>query len=296
MVNILFNNLSGLRNIIIFIVLIISSGCATNKINQEEQADAKKLEEAEKQAEQLYRNNSYDDALVKYVTIINLDPVNENAYVRIGSIHDYMKSYTLAAKAYSKALEINNENITAREGLGIVLLRQGKHDVAQEILEQLVKEHPERWKANNTLGVIYDMDKNHSMAIASYNQALQFRDNDPEILNNMGYSYYLQGDGGWDIAEDYFVKAIRIDNNFDKAWSNLGLLYARKYNYKKSLTAFSHFMELHEANNQVGYLSMLAGDYDTSELYFKKAIVVAPFYYEAAHQNLSRLKIMKSSL
>ena len=55
-------------------------------------------------------------------------------------------------------------------------------------------------------------------------------------------------------------------------------------------------METHEASNQVGYLCMLSGDYDASELYFKKAIIAAPFYYEAAHLNLNRLNIMKSSL
>jgi len=291
----LIKTISGLSYLTLFILLSIITGCATNSINTEDaQSEASILEAAEKQAEQYYRNEAYEDALVEYVHVVNLDPSNENAYVKIGIIHDYMKSYSLAAKAYTKALEINSENIIAREGLGVVLLRHGKHDDAREILEQLVQEHPDRWKANNSLGVIYDMKKNHSMAVNFFSQALEYKPNDPEILNNIGYSYYL--DGNWEIAEQYFLKSIRASNDFDKAWSNLGLLYARKNNYKKSLTAFSHFMETHEANNQVGYLCMLSGDYDTSELYFKKAIVAAPFYYEAAYQNLNRLNIMRSSL
>lgn len=295
MLNNSIREISSLKYLILLFLLIISSGCATNSLNTEDvQNETSKLESAEKEAEQLYRNKAYEDALVKYVSVIDLDPLNENAYVKIGIIHDFMKSYTLAAKAYSKALEINSENLTAREGLGVVLLRYGKHDDAKEILEQLVQEHPDRWKANNSLGVIYDMKKNHIKAVSFFNKALEHNPNDPEILNNMGYSYYLAGN--WETAEQYFLKSIRASSDFDKAWSNLGLLYARKNNYKKSLTAFSHFMETHEASNQVGYLCMLSGDYDASELYFKKAIIAAPFYYEAAHLNLNRLNIMKSSL
>jgi len=295
MLNNSMKSISGLKYLILLFLLTIISGCATNSVNTEDvQSETSKLEAAEKAAERLYRSKAYEDALVKYVTVINLDPLNENAYVKIGIIHDFMKSYTLAAKAYTKALQINSENITAREGLGVVLLRYGKRDDAQEVLEKLVQEHPDRWKANNSLGVIYDMKKNHIKAVSFYSKALEDNPNDTEILNNMGYSYYLAGN--YETAEQYFLKSIRASNDFDKAWSNLGLLYARKNDFKKSLIAFSHFMETHEASNQVGYLCMLSGDYKNSELYFKKAIISAPYYYEAAHLNLNRLNIMKSSL
>ena len=115
-----------------------------------------------------------------------------------------------------------------------------------------------------------------------------------EILNNLGYSYYLSGD--WEKAKKYFLQAIHVNREYERAWSNLGLLYARNSEYKQSVTAFTNVMETHEAWNQVGYLSMISGDYEASEAQLKKAILTAPYYYEDAHHNLTRLEILRGTM
>lgn len=285
----------SVKVIIVVLSILLLGGCAANSIKTDESADqVDKIEMLEQKAAQLYRSGDNDKALIEYVNIINIDPRNENAYMKIGRIHESLKSYNLAGKAYQSVLEINPENVSAREGLGISLLKQGNHDEAEVILADLVTYYPDRWRSHNGLGVIYDIKKMHTQALSHFKKADQLNPNNAEIANNIGYAYYLNGD--WEQAKQYFLKAIQLDNTFDRAWSNMGLLYARRQEYKQSVSAFEHVMEKHEAWNQVGYLAMVSGDYEASEVQLKKAILIAPFYYEDAHKNLTRLEILQGTL
>ena len=288
-------SIQSFKIIMVVLSILLLGGCAGNMIKTDESVDqVDDIEMLEQKAAQLYRSGDKDEALIEYVNIINIDPRNENAYMKIGRIHESLKSYQLAEMAYKSVLEINPENVAAREGLGISMLKQGNHNEAEVILADLVTYYPDRWRSHNGLGVIYDIKKMHSKAISHFKKADELNPNNAEIANNIGYAYYLNGD--WEQAKQYFLIAIQLDNSFERAWSNMGLLYARRQEYKQSVSAFEHVMEKHEAWNQVGYLAMISGDYEASELQLKKAILIAPFYYEDAHKNLTRLEILKGTL
>ena len=113
--------------------------------------------------------------------------------------------------AYKQVLEINPENAAAREGLGVSMLKQGKHDEAKTILEDLLVYYPGMWRAHNSLGVIYDMKQQHENAVSSFNRALEYNKKNAEVLNNLGYSYYLSG--RWSLAKKYFLDALNADRN-----------------------------------------------------------------------------------
>ena len=102
----------------------------------------------------------------------------------------------------------------------------------------------------------------------------------------MGYSHYMSGD--WDGAEKHYRKAVQNDKYFERAWRNLGLLYTRKSDYEKAVSAFTQVEDLPEAYNDIGFICMLNGKYEISEAFFKRAIKLAPRYYEAANTNLQK--------
>ena len=65
-------------------------------------------------------------------------------------------------------------------------------------------------------------------------------------------------------------------------------MYARQGKYEEAVNAFTQVEDLPEAYNDIGFICMLNGKYDISEAFFKRAIKLAPRYYEAANSNLHK--------
>jgi tetratricopeptide (TPR) repeat protein len=176
----------------------------------------------------------------------------------------------------------------ALEGLGVALLRAKNVEDAQTTLERAVQVDPDSWRAQNILGVIADMAKKYDAARKHYSAALVLRPNSPSILNNRGYSSYLAGD--FDAAEDDLLAAVASDENYAQAWRNLGLLCAHQRKYGFALKYMSRVMSRYAAANNVGYIAMQDGDYDSADILFAESLRLSPGGYEPAEKNAEELK------
>lgn len=228
-----------------------------------------------------------DEALYEYVKAADQDNKSYTAMYKIGDIHAKRGNEALAIKAYEMALNINPDNGQANEGLALILLNKRDYEKARAHLVKAEASGAEiSWRVYNSLGVISDLEKDYKQAISYYEKALTVQPEMPLILNNMGYSHYMSGD--WDSAEKYYRQAVLNDEFFERAWRNLGLLYARQGKYEEAVNAFTQVEDLPEAYNDIGFICMLNGKYDISEAFFKRAIKLAPRYYEAANSNLHK--------
>ena len=228
-----------------------------------------------------------DEALYEYVKAADQDNKSYTAMYKIGDIHAKRGNEALAIKAYEMALNINPDNGQANEGLALILLNKRDYEKARAHLVKAEASGAEiSWRVYNSLGVISDLEKDYKQAIRYYEKALTVQPEMPLILNNMGYSHYMSGD--WDSAEKYYRQAVLNDEFFERAWRNLGLLYARQGKYEEAVNAFTQVEDLPEAYNDIGFICMLNGKYDISEAFFKRAIKLAPRYYEAANSNLHK--------
>ena len=88
----------------------------------------------------------------------------------------------------------------------------------------------------------------------------------------------------------HFFQAVNSDISFDRAWYNIGLIYTRQGKYEDAFDALRNVLDTPQAYNDIGYLSMLDGDYDMAEHYYQKAIKTSPSYYLKAHENIDRLE------
>ena len=234
-----------------------------------------------------------DEALYQYVKAADQDNKNDMALFKIGDIHSKRGNEALATRAFEMALDVNPDNGLANEGLALILLNKREYDKARTHLARAEASGATiSWRVYNSLGVISDLEKDYKQAIIYYEKALTVQPNMPLILNNMGYSHYMSGD--WDGAEKYYRKAVQSDEYFERAWRNLGLLYTRKGEYEEAVSAFTRVEDLPEAYNDIGFICMLNGKHEISEAFFKRAIKLAPRYYEAANTNLQKNRQLAS--
>lgn len=242
-------------------------------------------EEAYHNGDSAAQAGDYDRALFEYIRGLRLakQPTVDVLY-KIGSIHHSRENFRLANLAYRWVLEIEPGHGAAGTGLGIAYLKRRQYEAAKEQLSTVVNgSAPAPWSAYNALGVLADMDGESARAEQYYHQALSVNPGSPLILNNLGYSRYLVGD--WVGARIALQNALRANTSYELAWRNLGLVHARERNYGSALEALGRTSDEPEAYNDVGFVSMMAGDYDQALSFFNKAMHLSPAYYVTASEN-----------
>lgn len=235
-----------------------------------------------------FRAGDHQRALYHYMMAAKARPDDAAPYLRMGQVHDRSGRAEAAEQAYRMALARDATSVPGREGLGLALLRQGKNAEARELLTALAAEDRSRWRVQNALGVLADMEGNFAAARVHYQAAMQEHGDSPLVLNNFGYSYYLSND--WESAARIFKQAVDKDAEYWPAWSNLGLVRVRQKRYPEAQMIFRKFMPEHEALNTLGYLCTLMGDYGSAEDFLNRAMAASPSFYEDAHQNLEYLR------
>jgi Flp pilus assembly protein TadD len=200
----------------------------------------------------------------------------------------------LAARAYSRAVQIDPEHSRALESLGLRYFADRQLDQARPLLSRAVAKEPALWRSHNALGLIADSLGEHGLAAMHFAMALTARPGNATVLNNRGYSRYLAGD--LDSAESDFREALAADPGYEKAWQNLGLVFARRGDYQTARTTLARVVGAHVAANDVGYIAMLSGDYAMAEVLFADAIRLSPRYYETANENTAELRRRRAAV
>ena len=247
-------------------------------------------EEAVARADHALVQGDMDLALYMYVRAYDMDNENLHALMRIGGIHESRDNYELAKRAFTAVLQVDPTHPKALQSLGLIYLQAKRHDEALALLEQAVAwssffGDPTLWRAQNGIGVIADIRGDHDKAISAYDAALATNPNASSVLNNRGYSYYLEGQ--YQQATRDFVAA--ADLGLERAWLNLGLVQARQKKYSVAVHTMTRLVASEVAYNDVGYIAMRQGDLGIAESYFRKAIQISPRYFEAAQRSLTLL-------
>ena len=306
---------------LILLLSLMLSGCSmTDKAadNSSGLADEKlttnSYSEAFNRAFQLQQQGALNKALYYYIEALQHAPNNAPALVKIADIHVQLGNDSIATHAYLQAVELDSSLTLAYQGLGRIEMdnrnyKQAKIHLQRAILldqnrlqEQGADKEDDYYLLDHdspiitylTSGVIEDMQRNFSLARVYYQLALNQNTQSANILSNFGYSYYLTGE--LKSAEGYYKRAINADPNFNRAWTNLGLVYVRKNQYARAIKTFKQVMTEYQAYNDLGYFIMLDGRLDEAQYFFQKAIDLSPRYFSKAYSNLEQVQMKKRDL
>jgi Flp pilus assembly protein TadD len=184
------------------------------------------------------------------------------------------------------ALKLSPNYAPSLEGLGLLLLQQRQFEKARQQFLAATQTDPKRWRSYNGLGLIADQQKQFQAALAYYNHALSLNPT-AMLFNNRGYSNYLAGH--WDVAEQDYLRSLRVDEKYDRALYNLGLLQTRQGKELEALGTFKKTLDEAAAYNNMGYIYMLDGKYAEADAYLQRAISSSPTYHVQANLNMQRL-------
>jgi Flp pilus assembly protein TadD len=140
---------------------------------------------------------------------------------------------------------------------GRALIEQGYLDEAISELSVAAATGSNLLEANNLLGLAHDRRGLHKQAQGFYERALTVAPNDPHVLNNLGYSLYLD-----DRPKDALAKlklAARLSPTSPEIYNNLGFVYGRLNKFDEAFRNFARAGGDFYARVQTGSLLEAAG-------------------------------------
>ncbi|HEY5624699.1 MAG TPA: tetratricopeptide repeat protein, partial [Gammaproteobacteria bacterium] len=256
------------------------SACATTPSSDFADAvadDLALIEDPVREGDDSARKGEYEDALKSYLLAISTqEEPDPEVWFRVGAVCTHIGRRQQALRAYLEVLKIKPDHAGALEGAGLEYMELNMTPEAREHLLAAAAAKPTLWRTHNALGILADRDRDHELAIEHYAKALEINAASPMILNNIGYSRLLSGN--LDQAARDFYQATQIDPDYLPAWSNLGLVYARRGWYWDAVEILSRSLDEAVAYNNTGYIAMENGDLRDAELLLTEAIRLSPTY------------------
>lgn len=118
----------------------------------------------------------------------------------------------------------------------------------------------------------------NAAALSAYEEGLKAEPENKHILNNLGY---FHKDTNPMMAEEYFLLALQTDPDYEKARSNLALLYSKNLDYENAIVQLDLLAQDFPKNinynydlainyaNRFYYISREVKDLDNAIKYFK---------------------------
>jgi Flp pilus assembly protein TadD len=134
-------------------------------------------------------------------------------------------------------LDDDDQSARACLARGRALLEEGRLNEAIAELSRAASLDPRLSQAHSLLAVAYDQKGLHDRAKESYARAVDVNDHDPEALNNLGYSLYLNGN--YRAAVDKLKRAARLAPGDARVLNNLALAQVRLGKYDDAYHNFA---------------------------------------------------------
>ena len=243
-------------------------------------------------AEKAMQAGNTDLAQLYYIKAFDLEPNNVQVLQKMADLYIALKKYELAEVSLKLLVKQQPLNAQASEQYGLLLLTLRKYSEARANLTSVVAKR-QSWQAYNGLGIIANIENEPLKAEAYFRQADNISPNSPELLNNIGFALYKMD--RLREAESFYSKALQINPGFKKSIYNYALLQARSRRYEEAFHSFSNVASTAEANNNIGYIAMMNGDYPEANRYLHEAIKSSPQFYKKANDNLQQLEVLENS-
>ncbi len=168
------------------------------------------------------------------------------------------------------------EGGSARDYLerGRSLLEDGRLNEAIDQLTRATSLDPKLTQAHSLLAVAYDRKGLHERAEDSYKRAIEVNENDPQSLNNLGYSLYLNGN--YRAAVDKLKRAARLAPTDARILNNLALAQVRVGKYDDAYRNFARAGGEFQGHSNIAALLVRVGREDRAVEHLEAARRLQP--------------------
>jgi Tfp pilus assembly protein PilF len=196
------------------------------------------------------------------------------------------KSSSASVSAWSKVTQMPGANNDDRVEYADALIRAGKWDRAEEVLDAVPPTH-ETYKRYRLEAMIADGNKEWSKADHFYEIAVGLTTKPSGVLNNWGYSKLTRG--AYSDAERLFGEALQYDPSLFTAKNNLVLARGAQRNYQMPILDVDQ-AERAQLMHTMALTAVKQGDVAIGKALLQDAIDTHPQHFEEAVRSLRALE------
>ncbi|HWY88595.1 MAG TPA: tetratricopeptide repeat protein [Gemmataceae bacterium] len=154
------------------------------------------------------------------------------------------------------------------------LAKAGKEADAIALYEKARQNGANKQQVARRLAFLYDQQKDFKRALEEYKELLQRNPKDADLLNDVGYCYYNQGN--WSEAEKYLRQALTINASNPRAWTNLGMTLAQANRAADSLEAFAKVVSPAQALCNLAFILQTQSKFEEAKAAYRQALDQEP--------------------
>jgi tetratricopeptide (TPR) repeat protein len=184
------------------------------------------------------------------------------------------KSKTVARISANDSPEGEQEPVALALLRGRNFERSGDYDKARQLYEDLAGKHPNEPQIAHRLGVVADFQRRHAEAEHFFQMALQSDPRNAEVLGDLGYCYFLQGQ--LNKAESALTKATLLEPASKRNRNNLGLVLGHLGRHEEALAHFKLANSEADAYYNLAFIFAAQERVDESKECFQMALNADP--------------------
>jgi tetratricopeptide (TPR) repeat protein len=143
----------------------------------------------------LSAQSKYDEALEVFNKVVQTSPKPAIAYFYIAQLEDRRGNWKASQAAYQKSLELDPDNVIAKNNLAWSYSEHGGNiDVALRLAQEANQSRPDDPEVCDTLGWIYIKKNTPGAAIQSLKRSVALMPKNPEYQYHLGVAYLRAGD------------------------------------------------------------------------------------------------------
>ena len=130
------------------------------------------------------------------------------------------------------------------------------------------------------MGQVCDRQKRFAEAQENYQRAIRLaEDREPDLFNDLGYSFFLQGK--LDKAESAIRKAVALRPTEPKYHNNLGLIYGHQRRFEDAWNEFRLAGGEADACYNLAFIKASLNDFAGAKACFRRALAIDPSHDQA---------------
>lgn len=258
------SSLFSARMPLILSLSVVLTGCGGSETPEAvtadtgtEQAAPDGKTSAEQQASKLVeqaiaqiKNQKFEEAVDSLNMAIETDHQNSEAsFQRAGILADVGQDQ-LALSDYSRAVELNPNDVRYRNMRGLFLLTRSQLDQALTDFTEAVRIDPKYIQSWNNRGLVKLAKTDFHAAIDDFNKAVEIDPTYADGFNNRGFAWFKMEI--YDKALADFDKTLELKPGYVNALNNRGMLHLRLKQHREAVADFSEALA-HDENNPKHY-------------------------------------------
>lgn len=224
-----------------------------------------------------------EEVAKKYLLqLVNKYSSSYKGHKMLAEIYEKEEKYELALEEYEKVYEINPKDQNIYLKIGKLYGNVGRENEAIQIFSDLLKKKPDYYEASIILADILNSKQEYKEAIQVYMSALKYRPADYDLYYNLAMTYTMIND--FAKAKECYEKAAQINSALYHARYSLGQLNLLYGDLEEAEKYFMECIDAEEVEAGAYYylarIAMIKGETDKAKNYANVAIEENPTIYE----------------